>query len=275
MKIINYIKSLSVFTAERPRFLEADVLFRYNFAKEYCKDKKVLDIGAGLGIGAQFLANNGADYVLGIDYSFEAIKQAKKLQGKNLEFRKLDALNLAKLDKKFDVALAFEIIEHLPLDQIDKFITQIYQVLKPKGILLLTTPNGLKTKYFLGKPYNPYHIKEYTNGELDRLLRKYFSGVRIQGYRCVSSSYRKIQNTLESSLIYKISCVLGHFKMVRELLAFLPRDIRRKVTGEKQLPDLLMKDFILDSDLKTSKGLIVVAQKSRGEIYKKFTHGIT
>ena len=61
----------------------------------------------------------------------------------------------------------FEVIEHVKNSR--KVINEIYQNLKPGGIIFITTPN----RYFLsfarvlsGKKRPSFHIKEYSPGEL-------------------------------------------------------------------------------------------------------------
>src|SRR3989344_706053 len=261
-KIVRYFKSQRNLTAERPVALEADVLARYYFAKKYCKRKNVLDIGTGFGMGANFVANNGAKEVLGIDYNKEVIKEALRSRVKKTNFRFLDAMDLNKLTGKFGVILAFEIIEHLPLERVGEFVSKIYDSLAPGGILLLTTPNKFTSATFLGGSYNPYHVKEYTSEELKNIFQKYFSSVKILGMRCTSDKYKNKQSALESTLIHKISFVLGHFKIVREFLALIPRDMKRSVTGEENLPNLTEKDYELSESHKNATGLFVIASKS-------------
>ncbi len=76
-----------------------------------------------------------------------------------------------------------EIVEHL-LNDPCKVFREIRRVLKPSGTLILTTPNAARLEnvtrliggdniYDLYSGYGPYgrHNREYTCGELDRLLR--------------------------------------------------------------------------------------------------------
>ena len=53
-------------------------LIRYELAKEFVKDKTVLDIACGSGYGTKILAEAGAREVEGIDISEEAIISARK-----------------------------------------------------------------------------------------------------------------------------------------------------------------------------------------------------
>lgn len=85
-------------------------------------------------------------------------------------------------DAEFDVVLFCEIIEHLLMDPVSVLL-EIKRVLKPDGVLILTTPNVNKLDnilkitsgsniygYYSG--HGPYgrHNREYTTNELKTLL---------------------------------------------------------------------------------------------------------
>jgi len=85
-------------------------------------------------------------------------------------------------DGEFDVVLFCEIIEHLLIDPV-AVIQEIKRVLKPNGVLILTTPNVSRlenvSKMMAGAniydPYSGYgyygrHNREYNKHELDWLL---------------------------------------------------------------------------------------------------------
>ena len=67
--------------------IEIEHLHRYFIAKEYAKDKIVLDIASGEGYGTAMLAEI-ANYVYGVDISAEAVAYAREKYSKikNVEF---------------------------------------------------------------------------------------------------------------------------------------------------------------------------------------------
>ena len=263
-KALRVIKQKSIMTAERPTFLGGEVLARYFYARSYCRGKKVLDVGTGLGLGAEFIADEGASCVLGIDYDRDVINFiSSKNKIPKVKFKYHDACDLKKMRDKFDVVLAFEIIEHLPKDKVDMFVESISGLLNDSGVLLLSTPNGLTTKYLFGKPYNPYHVKEYTGFEIENILKRYFTGVKLKGIRCINRHYLKKQSKIEKSLFYKPVYLMGHFKLVRELAAFIPKGLKETVTKENVLPYPRKEDYILTGDWKDCPYLFIYAEKTR------------
>src|SRR3990167_3433169 len=138
MSIFNFKRN----TLERPAvFGEGDTLFRYHFTSKYSKNKKVLDIGTGYGNGAYYLFSKGSSEVVGIDYSKSAIEEAKKkFTQKGLVFQAMDALKLKLPKNYFDVVVAYEIIEHLPVEKYKDFFQNIKFVLKKNGTIFISTP---------------------------------------------------------------------------------------------------------------------------------------
>src|SRR3989344_6108540 len=211
-------------TLERPSvFGEGDTLFRYNFASKYIKNKKVLDIGTGYGDGAHYLLLRGAKEVIGIDNSRMAITEArKKFPQKELVFEVMDALDLKFPKDYFDVIIAYEIIEHLPVEKHQTLLENIKSVLKKNGCVLLSTPNKLIYSPNREKPNNQYHVKEYLAGELETFLKKHFSKVDIRGIKIINKQHIARYNEVGKEFRHKILAFIGRFKIVRELAGFIP-----------------------------------------------------
>ncbi|GEM_PF-382688 len=262
-ELLNKFKSKRAATAERPGSLVADSLARYSFVAKFCVGKKVLDVGTGFGFGAEYIAKNRAKEVLGVDYNKEAIEAATKRKSlKNLSFKVVNAFDLAKIGQKFDVILAFEVIEHLPVDRVGEFLAHIYNSLLPKGRLFLSTPNAAKSTFLWGKPYNPYHTKEYQESELEELLLAFFPRVKIRGYRLKNKKYKKRQSEISSLPISKIFFYLGHFKIIREILALFPKELKNFFNKEHTLPPLDRDDYEFKDFTRDCEGLMAEARKS-------------
>jgi ubiquinone/menaquinone biosynthesis C-methylase UbiE len=108
------------FTGERgvvpgktPQFQVLEHLVRYGFAARFAGGCKVLDVGCGSGYGASSLAQE-ANRVVGIDSASEALNYAQKnYRRANLNFVLGDCRSLPFRECFFDVALMFEVIQHV------------------------------------------------------------------------------------------------------------------------------------------------------------------
>lgn len=111
---------------------------------------KIADIGCGGGIVAEPLARMGAK-VTGIDAGAENIRIARDhagMQGLQIDYRAMTVESLASSKERFDVVTALEIVEHVA--DVDLFIGACTSLVKPGGILILSTLNRTVQSYMLG-----------------------------------------------------------------------------------------------------------------------------
>jgi ubiquinone/menaquinone biosynthesis C-methylase UbiE len=148
-------------------------LVRYQLAAKMASGKIVLDIACGSGYGSKILAEAGAKKVVAIDKSPEALQQAREnYSHTNLLYKEGDAENISEADESFDLVVSFETIEHLP--STEKYLAEIARVASREGIFLVSTPN----REVFGQK-NPYHLREFTRGEFEEALKKYFKNIFI------------------------------------------------------------------------------------------------
>ncbi len=172
------------FTGERmvPTVEGFDDLFlehvsRYIFVSRLVAGKDVLDAGCGAGYGARRLAGAGAASVLGIDVSAEAISYCREhYRREGLTYEVADILDTAFPDRSFDVVVSFEVFEHIA--DAGRFLAEMKRVLKPGGILALSTPNALTYVADGENGQNRFHVKEYTPGEFESFMANHFPEVR-------------------------------------------------------------------------------------------------
>lgn len=179
------------FTGERvvegdtPQRIWLDHVARYKFASRYAKGKVVLDISCGTGYGSKILHDGGASKVFGVDISSEAINFAlSKYKGDGLDFRVGDILNIDFPDNYFDIAVCFETIEHVKNQE--KALSELLRVLKPDGLLVISSPNRKLTssgKSLEDPPNNPYHFIEYSTEEFISTLRNNVEILEVYGQR--------------------------------------------------------------------------------------------
>ena len=115
-----------------------DIICRYKFVLPYLKNKKVLEVGCGFGIGARLIHDHSFLY-RGIDISKRNIYKAKKNNNKIRDcFKELSAYQINKLGIKFDVIICLSTIYYLDFD---KFLKSTIDVLKKNGLLIFDTTN--------------------------------------------------------------------------------------------------------------------------------------
>ncbi len=150
---------------------------RYVFASGFVKDKTVLDVACGTGIGTHCLLKAGAFSCLGLDIDRPTIDYAMAAY-KDCQFAQCDATNLCVPDSSMDVVVSFETIEHLR-DQL-KFLLECNRVLKTGGLLICSTPDHTVCRWVAE---NPYHLHEFTAAEFTRTLETIFVEVRLFGQK--------------------------------------------------------------------------------------------
>jgi ubiquinone/menaquinone biosynthesis C-methylase UbiE/predicted nucleic acid-binding Zn-ribbon protein len=160
-------------------------LHRYYFAGALVAGRAVLDVACGEGYGSDILARSAAS-VVGVDIAEEAVGHARVRYGSdNLSFVTASAAALPFADASFDVVVSFETIEHH--DQHEAMMSEIRRVLRPSGLLVISSPN--KLHYSVEPDYhNPYHVKELFREEFTTLVGRYFPHHRLFGQRVVHGS---------------------------------------------------------------------------------------
>ncbi len=154
-------------------------MYRYRFVKDIIKGKIIADIACGVGYGCMEMINCGAKKVIGIDNDEKAIKHAKDIYHHNrIIFMLRDAADTGLLSKSIDVVVSFETIEHV--EKPDNLIKEIKRILKPGGILVISTPNKS-----MSIEDNPFHFKEYDLNEYKKLLSG-FKNIKFYGQRKVN-----------------------------------------------------------------------------------------
>jgi ubiquinone/menaquinone biosynthesis C-methylase UbiE len=150
---------------------------RYIFASRFVKDKVVLDVACGTGIGTHYLLKAGARSCLGLDIDPATIDYARAAYS-GCQFAECDAANLCISDSSIDVVVSFETIEHLR-DQL-KFLSECHRVLRPGGVLVCSTPDHTVCRWLAE---NQYHLHEFTAADFTRALETFFVEVRTFGQK--------------------------------------------------------------------------------------------
>ena len=120
--------------------------FLFSRVEKFLPPRKglVLDLGCGEAYTSIYCLNY-YPYVIGLDLSIKVLKKAKEKaksqRVKGLDLINGDALKLPFKDDTFDVVLTYDMYEHIQHQ--DELLREVYRVIKPRGILVLTTGNRL------------------------------------------------------------------------------------------------------------------------------------
>jgi len=173
-------------------------LARYRNACQAGVSGRIFDIASGSGFGSAFLRAQRCQ-VVAVDLDAEAVTKSlsatstAQASGQHLPFR----------SETFDSIVSIETIEHLP--DPEAFLDELHRVLRPGGLVVLTTPNALYTRPVNGIPANPFHLREYTLEEFVALVARRFCNleslgqdlgahVRVSPFYLTSRRWRAIAN---------------------------------------------------------------------------------
>lgn len=157
---------------------------RYAVAAGLAEGRDVLDCASGEGYGSALLARV-ARSVIGVDVSPEALAHARATYAHDkLSFREGSAAALPLPDASVDLIVSFETIEHH--DQQAEMLAEFRRVLRPDGLLLLSSPDKAHHEDVLGPM--PFHVRELYRDELLALVTAEFSSTAVYEQKTVFAS---------------------------------------------------------------------------------------
>lgn len=236
----------------------AEYLGRYHFASRFLGPAaRVLDLGCGCGYGTAHLAEAPSRLVVGLDRAAEAASYARRhyrLGG--LHFGRADLRALPVKSASMDGVVAMEVIEHLP--EPAALLEEARRVLRPGGVLVLSTPNGLMNGAG-DKPANPFHVREFSPEQLRALLRPVFSEFALLG-QSQNPAMRALQGNL-GRMWHNLSLLRDELHMLGSRvdlderytgLAWM-RSLLRKILGRNGAPPLSSRLERLDLEFRQAE----------------------
>lgn len=165
---------------------------------------KVLDFGCGPGFMWEHIKNLCAEWqYTGLDFSESSIEKVKSRASGDDQFAGaacVESLPTALPDAEFDAILLLEVVEHLKDEYLRETLKEANRLLKPGGVVVITTPNeedlSACTKFCpeCGSIFHEWqHVRTWNVDELQRAVERYgfrmragrvldFSAVGIKGY---------------------------------------------------------------------------------------------
>lgn len=154
----------------------------YDWATTHVAGARVLDFGTGTGYGAARMASVAAS-VTGLDVSQAAVGYAeRRYTAENLDFQRIAPVEETPLpfpDDSFDVVTSFQVIEHVPSPS--AYLAEVKRVLKPGGKLLCVTPDRTTRLFPRQRPWNVWHLYEFTPEELTGIVAEQFQVQEVLG----------------------------------------------------------------------------------------------
>jgi 2-polyprenyl-3-methyl-5-hydroxy-6-metoxy-1,4-benzoquinol methylase len=184
-------------------------LHRYGMAQMLARGLDVLDIACGEGYGSRLMAEV-ARSVVGVDCDERVIRHASAAYSlPNLRYLVGDCVAIPVANASVDLVVSFETIEHI--HDHAAFLSEITRVLRPSGVLLLSTPE--REAYAQYSPPNPYHLRELTYEETVSLLKSRFAVTSWARQRlCFGSAVVPVEPPADTTGFYSIT---GDFEGMR------------------------------------------------------------
>lgn len=160
--------------------LEVERKSRYMFASDLVKNKKVLNVTCGKGCGTELLAL-AAKQVFEVNISKEEVSYAKSnYSAKNVDFLVAAVKKLPFENDFFDVAVSFEILEHLDEQKQEKFLSEVKRTLKKDGVFVISMPNK---EVCQNKSDSLHHVSKISFDSLKNILKRQFENVKLFGQK--------------------------------------------------------------------------------------------
>jgi SAM-dependent methyltransferase len=132
---------------------------------------RVLDAGCGRSLFTE-IRKHWPFMIVAADVDHDLLR-ARRAVFPDVHWAVAPAHPLAFADRSFDAVFAGELIEHLADPR--AALAEFRRVLRPGGLLVLTTPNRRRLANLVDgsdRPYSPDHLSELSYDEVDSLLRE-------------------------------------------------------------------------------------------------------
>ncbi len=149
-------------------FARHEVAYRLATTMIATGTRTVLDAGCGEGYGLAMLAEAGATRVVGADLDPQVVDHVSRHYVARyphvVEAVACELMALPLADDAVDLTVSFQVIEHV--HDVPGYLASLRRVTRPGGTVVVATPNRLTFTPGADTPTNPFHVREFTAGEL-------------------------------------------------------------------------------------------------------------
>ncbi|MBK1681858.1 class I SAM-dependent methyltransferase [Rhodocyclus tenuis] len=157
---------------------------------------RLLDYGCGDGKYFRHLVSNrglSAENVHGVEVSSRRVQRCQEMGWANASL--IEGTGpLPYKDASFDIINMMEVIEHIPAEQGARTVSDLRRILRPGGILLISTPNYPIKRFYdwsdalLHRKWSrlrddPTHVTHFSDKRLRHLLEQSFADLQARPFK--------------------------------------------------------------------------------------------
>lgn len=185
----NYLEYLDKNYSKKTFFRKVDYI-KYNFGKKVNHKKsggiKVLEIGPGMGEFIKYLNDRGCDEIDIVDNDKSILQYIENNFKIRQTFLVNNILDIEGRLSMYDVIVATQVLEHIPVSEQLKFIGFLYKHLSPDGNIIITVPN-MANPFTLYERYgDTTHETGFTDNSLKQICLNCsipLSNIEIRGFQ--------------------------------------------------------------------------------------------
>jgi 2-polyprenyl-3-methyl-5-hydroxy-6-metoxy-1,4-benzoquinol methylase len=155
------------------------VLARYKFVSKMLSGKqKVLEVGCGDAFGTRIVLQEVGE-ICAVDFDPVFVRDVQERMEEKWKFEcKVHDMLAGPIDAGFDAAYSLDVLEHIPAEHEDTFVSHLARSLSEDGVLLIGTPS-LQSQTYASPPSKEGHINCKDEPELKRLLLRHFKNTFV------------------------------------------------------------------------------------------------
>jgi 2-polyprenyl-3-methyl-5-hydroxy-6-metoxy-1,4-benzoquinol methylase len=175
---------------------------------------RVLDVGCNRGYLLHALQKMGFTHLAGVDLAPRDLDAARKTTGLDTLYCEDAVEFLERHRDSFDAVIFKAVLEHVPRDRVDAFLSAVAGALAPSGVALCEVPN----MDWYAAPHERYmdltHEVGYTRESLGQLFGLFFETVEVRrvvdpAHDALASPIRKLTRKMIFGLTRRVLRLMG------------------------------------------------------------------